>query len=396
MRLRRYFQVCFAVALAAGVPALRAQGGDINESNQNRFLFTRQTFGGNGRTCVTCHSLGTGTVSPQQAQARAIANPLDPLFVFDGSDDGKGHGMSRMTRDATILVTISLPPNVKLLFDPNATSVTMARGIPTTLNTPALDPVLMLDGRDPDIKTQALHAVQRHYQPTIMPSASDLAGITGFEQTQPFFSSAALLSYALSGQRPNVAPTLPQGTTDSEKRGRRFFVDSPFNPTGDGKAGACAFCHSGPMLNETNKFFVDATNIPGVFPGVPASSRFQSVGVSEINKAGNKIIDFVVTNPDGSTIHLCSPDPGRALITGAIPPIPLPCGALGPPFSDWNAFKIPTLWGVKNTAPYFHDNSAKTLEDVAAHYAQFFLMIPAKVMVTAQDQADIVAYMKLL
>jgi hypothetical protein len=341
---------------------------------------------------VTCHTLSTGTVSPEQAQQRAAMNPLDPLFVFDGSDDGNGNGISRITRDATILVKIPLPPNVALLNVSSARLVTMPRGIPTTLNTPALDPVLMLDGRDPDLTTQARNAIQNHYQPTIMPSAADLASIAGFEQTEPFFSSPVLLSYARSGH----TPQLPGGTTDSENRGRQFFVDSPFNPTGNGKAGACAFCHSGPMLNQTNKFFTDATSIPGIFAGVPQGTRFQSVGVSEINRAGNKIVDFVVTNPDGTTTHLCSPDPGRALITGAIPPIPLPCGALGPPFSDWNAFKIPTLWGVKNTAPYFHDNSAKTLEDVAAHYAQFLLMIPAAVVLTAQDQADIVAYMKLL
>jgi cytochrome c peroxidase len=145
------------------------------------------------------------------------------------------------------------------------------------------------------------------------------------------------------------------------------------------------------MLNQTNRFFVDATG--GL---VGEGSRFQSVGVSEINRAGNPIIDFVVTNPDGTTTRLCSPDPGRALTTGRIPPIPLPGGALGPPFSDWNAFKIPTLWGIKNTAPYFHDNSATTFEEVAAHYAQFFVMIPAPVVLTAQDQDDIVAYLKLL
>jgi len=272
----------------------------------------------------------------------------------------------------------------------------MARGIPTTLNTPALDPVLMLDGRDPNLVTQALHAIQSHYQPTITPSESDLADIAGFEQTEPFFSSSGLLSYARSGQRLDHTPRLPEGRTDSEERGRRFFVDAPFNPTGDGKTGACAFCHSGPMLNQTNRFFMDATTIPGVFPGVLPGTRFQSVGVSEINKAGNKIIDFVVTSPDGTTTHLCSPDPGRALITGLIPQIPLPCGVLGPPFSDWNAFKIPTLWGVKNTAPYFHDNSAKTLEDVVAHYARFFQLIPNPITLTPQDQADIVAYLKLL
>jgi cytochrome c peroxidase len=389
MSSRRYLQICAGMVLWGCLPQAWAQGDSINQGIQNRFLFTQQTFGGNGRTCATCHSLGTGTVSPEQARERALKNPLDPLFVFDGSDDGEGHGINRMIRDATILVTVSLPPNVSRLNDPNARSVTVARGIPTTLNTPALDPVLMLDGRDPDITTQALHAIERHYQPGLTPSASDLAGITGFEQTEPFFSSSALLRYARSGQQPAAAPRLPEGTTDSERRGRVFFVDAPFLP--NAKAGSCAFCHSGPMLNQTNRSFVDATG--GL---VNEGTRFQSIGVSEFNKAGNPILDFVFTNPDGTKTHLCSPDPGRALITGTVPPIPLPCSALGPPFSDLNAFKIPTLWGVKHTAPYFHDNSAKTLEDVAAHYAQFFLMIPDPVVLTAQDQADIVAYMKLL
>ena len=75
--------------------------------------------------------------------------------------------------------------------------------------------------------------------------------------------------------------------------------------------------------------------------------------VSELNEAGNPVHDFVFKNADGTTSHVVSPDPGRALITGK---------ATG--FEDLNAFKIPTLWGVAETAPYFHDNSAKTLDDV--------------------------------
>ena len=389
MRVIRYVRVCAGIALCGCLSQIRAQRDDINQSMQNRSLFTRQTFGGNGRTCVTCHSLETGTVSPEDVTERARKNPLDALFLFDGSDDGKGNGTRRIKADATILVTIPLPPNVSLPHDPTARSITMARGIPTTANTPALDPVLMYDGRDPDIKTQALHAIQRHYQPATMPSESDLADITGFEQTEPFFSSPALLSYHRSGQSAEHAPKLPKGTSDSEKRGRTFFDDAPFLP--NGKAGSCALCHSGPMLNQTNKSFMTATG--GL---VPEGSRFQSVGISEMNEAGNPVRDFAFANPDGTTTQLCTPDPGRALITGSVPPIPLPCNALGPPFSDFNAFKIPTLWGIRNTAPYFHNNSAKTLDDVAAHYARFFLLIPSPVVLTAQDQADIVAYLKLL
>jgi hypothetical protein len=39
-------------------------------------------------------------------------------------------------------------------------------------------------------------------------------------------------------------------------------------------------------------------------------------------------------------------------------------------------FKTPSLSGVKKTAPYFHDNSAKTLEEVAAFYTNLFANNP--------------------
>lgn len=176
-------------------------------------------------------------------------------------------------------------------------------------------------------------------------------------------------------------PVLPPGRTDSEKRGRLFFVDTPFVP--GGKAGSCAFCHSGPMLNQTNSFFVTAT-----FGLIPAGTRFQSVAVSELNEGANPVRQFIWQNPDGTQTRVSSPDPGRALITGRIDQ--------PGPASDLNSFKIPILWGVKDTAPYFHDNSAKTLEDVAAQYARFFLTIPNSLILSQQDQADIVAYLKLL
>lgn len=35
-------------------------------------------------------------------------------------------------------------------------------------------------------------------------------------------------------------------------------------------------------------------------------------------------------------------------------------------------FKTPSLWGIRHTAPYFHDNSAKSLEEVAEKYTFFF------------------------
>ena len=159
----------------------------------------------------------------------------------------------------------------------------------------------------------------------------------------------------------------------------------------DAKHGLCAGCHAGPMLNQTNLF-------SQIVFGIPLGTRFQTVGVSEFNKAQNPVRDFVFTNPDSTKTHLVTPDPGRALITGV--------GIENGLFDNLNAFKISPLWGIKNTAPYFHDNSAKTLEDVAAHYALFFAVVtdpdgpdgplPPFILLTPQDQADIVAYLKLL
>ena len=119
----------------------------------------------------------------------------------------------------------------------------------------------------------------------------------------------------------------------------------------------------------------------------------------------NQAHDFGDSNQDGTkdgTIEVTSPDPGRALITGRADDFfPFPPGS----FDHLNAFKISPLRGISRTAPYFHDNSAKTLEDVAEHYRRFFLIVtdvdgpgPAGplVVLTEQDMKDIVAFMKLL
>jgi len=63
-----------------------------------------------------------------------------------------------------------------------------------------------------------------------------------------------------------------------------------------------------------------------------------------------------------------------------------------------NFFKIPTLWGVKDTAPYFHDGSAKTLEELVDQYEIFFKENPLLLITTftEQDKKDIVEYLKIL
>jgi cytochrome c peroxidase len=59
----------------------------------------------------------------------------------------------------------------------------------------------------------------------------------------------------------------------------------------------------------------------------------------------------------------------RALLTGVV-------GGL-PAADDWNKFDMPGLHGIAKTAPYFHNNSADTLEEVVAHYIEFFKLVKA-------------------
>lgn len=134
--------LCAAVAVTSAQgpskPGSGAGPGQVLDGERN---FEDETFGGNGRTCLTCHSKDTGTVSPEDAQKRFAKDHNDPLFRHDGSDNGLGQGVSRMLTDATVLVTIKLHDNVSLGDDPGARTVTLRRAILSTLNTPALDDV---------------------------------------------------------------------------------------------------------------------------------------------------------------------------------------------------------------------------------------------------------------
>jgi cytochrome c peroxidase len=378
------------LGLSSWMP-LSASAAGVTEGQR---LFDHETFGGNGRTCRTCHSGDNGTIDPEEVATRLAVNPLDPLFVHDGLDDFVS-GTSRIAAHATILIERELPEGVVLLDDPSATSVVFARGVPSTVNTPALDPALMYDMRSADLQDQASGAIDRHAQPAVAPTPGQLDAIAEFQQTDNrFFSSKALRSFAEGGP----APALPEGRTASEKRGREFFVDAPWDPPS--KKGVCALCHGGPMLNTANEF----TTIP---TGAPPGWRAFDIGVSSRNLMNHPVRTFAVTDFCNTTIEVRSPDPG-IMITG-IYNIPLLAQGLPPkelcllhPAFFANMFKTPQLWGVRHTAPYFHDNSAKTLEDVLEQYTFMFTsnlgfpITDSNILLTQQDIQDIIAFLRLL
>ena len=392
VRSGRRLTICLLTAIfGAAIVLLAASAAEISDGQR---LFDHETFGGNGRTCRTCHSGNDGTIDPQEVTERLANNPSDPLFLHDGLDDFFG-GTSRITAHATILIERELPQGVVMLDDPSATSVVVARGVPSTVNTPALDAALMYDLRDLDLRGQASGAIERHAQAAIPPTADQLAAIAEFQQTDKrFFSSKALKTFAEGG----AAPALPQGHTASEKRGREFFVDAPWDPPS--KKGVCALCHAGPMLNTANEFATIPT-------GAPPGWRAFDIGVSSRNLMNHPVRTFEVSDPCQTTLVVRSPDPG-IMITGVYN-IPMLAQFLPPkdtcilhPGFFANMFKTPQLHGVKHSAPYFHDNSAKTLEEVLEQYVFMFTsnvgfpLTDSNILLTEQDIQDIIAFLRLL
>ena len=356
-------------------------------------LFEKETFGGNGRTCLTCHSKDTGTLTLADVQ-RIVeqAAPGDRFLTHDALDED-GVGTTRVQAHATMALSIKLPPWLSMADDPGATHVTVFRGIPSTVNTPALDPVLLHDGRAATLQQQALDAIHDHYENTVEPTSAELDAIADFQRTNAqFFSSDEFRRFAAGGP----PPELPPGRTPAERRGRTFLVDAPFAPPS--KNGICALCHGGPMLNtvsQAHSDFVGGNPPPGV--------RFFNTGVTIVNEPGNPLRSWVINDGINPVTTVRSPDLG--LLLHPNPPTRPP--AVIPRAFFAELFKIPTLWGIADTAPYFHNNGAKTLRDAVAHYQRFFNFTEAQdpvgsrslgglIVLTDTDVDDIVAYLKLL
>jgi hypothetical protein len=366
-------------------------GNSVGHRMDGRQTFENEEFGGNGRTCSTCHSDATGTVTPAEVEARFAQDPTEPLFRAKDSDNGDGISYTRLRTLGLFTVKVAthpdclpcsnpptLPPlaptcTVDLVNPP--TEVTHFRGTGNTINTAPLDHALMLDGRFANLEDQALGAVHAHYDNTEEPDDKDLQRIAQFQHTRRFFSSDELYEFDNGGP----APVLPPGTTPEEIRGKTFIEPN----------GLCGKCHSGPMLNMKSAF-----NQSG------AGGRFAQSLVNAIrpNPTANPPVIPVlpetvpnrawrIKNAQGVYIVRNYHDAGHMLQTGLI--------------NHFGQFRIPSLWNVKNTAPYFHNNSAADLDILLRHYQQFFAQGPIEVPGSAgqldnQELIDIKAYLLLL
>jgi len=223
------------------------------------------------------------------------------------------------------------------------------RSSPTVINS-AYHPLQFWDGRANQLEGQALGPIQNPIEMghSMEACVESLNGIPGYKkQFQDVFGTdvtadgiakaiAAFERTVLSGDAPFDRYKAGDKSAMSEAAVRG--MDLFFNKA------HCSACHSGPNFSD---------------------AAFHNIGVSIDKK---------------------EPDEGRKLISKLE--------------GDRGAFKTPTLREIARTAPYMHDGSLATLEDVVEHYNKGGVPNPQldeeifELGLTDQEKADLVTFMK--
>ena len=377
----------------------RCHGQPCDAVARGRAAFNERNLkqiGGNGRSCADCHVPSESfQLSPATAQARFAAlqaerarkpSADDPLFRPADADDFREHGegasdYSNLLENGLVRVTMPLPANVKLV-DPvthvptNDTSVDLWRAVMPIFNVaisgpdavaplwppgavrapimgqeplgPNLRGGFQHDARFGTLQEQARGALMGHAQVRDEPPAKMLDDLTAFEQT--LFSSlrvAALADAIVDGSSffPDPDPTL----NALEQQGKVVFDR------------ACGQCHGGKLhpgtsTPETNfaRPLARYHNILTACPRPAAPDEFQPCP----QRLERNARTYRITLANGTFQFATTSDPGRLLLTGQP--------------ADLGVMDVTQLRGISKTAPYFHNNSAATMEEVLDHYDALF------------------------
>ena len=410
----RYTTVTIGVGLLAAVictkaaPPVLAQGGDggLECDGQPCGAVVRGSLafhdrelkglGGNGRACADCHMPSDGfQLSPDAARerlerllARRIHDPNadDPLFRPIDADDFRQNGAnasnySNLVENGLVRITMPLPANVRLIDSATGqpsdeTFVDLWRAVMPVLNvaiTGADDvdplwpdvprvPILGIDPVGPNtrggyqhdarfgtLQEQAHGALVAHAEIDGVPSARLLDDLSAFQST--LFSSRGVRRLAKAIRSGQVFPDPDPDLTPEEELGKSVFTR------------ACATCHGGPLHPSTST--PDVT-LPTVVAPVarylnirtacprPPEDTFAPCP----QRLARNARTYQITLANGTIQVVTTSDPARMLLTGQP--------------ADIGMMDVTNLRGIGRTAPYFHNNSAATLEDVLDHYEAFF------------------------
>jgi cytochrome c peroxidase len=358
-----------------------------------RTFFDRKLNGlaSNGRSCADCHmasdqfQLSPASVESRyqllQWRRRSNPNADDPLFRPIDADDFPVNGENasdfrNLRENGLVRILIPLPANMKLI-DPatnlpsGETVAEVWRAVPSVNDVKLTGPDglnpwprgpnttggYQLDGRKSSLQEQALGALTDHAQVQSPPTEQMLDDLASFQNV--LFTNEHVKALADAVQ----AGTSPLPDTDSplnslEQQGKAVFQR------------ACAQCHGGPGQSTGQRPVVRYHDISSQCPRpvdtvTPARFAYEPCPARLARNART----YEITQPNGTKIRRTSSDPGRALLTGFVGGVPAQ--------DDWNKLDMPGLRGISNTAPYFHNNSAATLEEVVDHYIEFFKRVKA-------------------
>lgn len=352
-------------------------------------------LGGNGRSCADCHMPAEHfQLSPAAARARFDAlqerrrrhpNADDPLFRPVDADDFRVNGesardFSNLIDNGLIRVTMPLPLNVQVI-DPvsgqpsGETSIDLWRAVMPVLNVAITGPDSVLpiwppgaprppimgqdpngpnrqggyqhDGRFGTLQEQARGALIAHAQVSAEPGLDLLNDLAAFQQT--LFSSRRIERLAdaiLSGS--TVFPEPDRRLSEIEQQGKLVFNR------------ACAQCHGSTLHPSAStpeggfaRPIVRYHNIQTACPR-PTTDGFAPCP----ERLARNARQYRITLANGTFQFVTTSDPGRLLLTGQP--------------ADVGVFDVTQLRGISKTAPYFHNNSAATLEEVLDHYDAVF------------------------
>ena len=210
------------------------------------------------------------------------------------------------------------------------------------------------------LQDQALPAFINHAQVQKTPSQATLDDLAAFQLTLVQQSRRAGARQRRQRTAPHRCPTPILRSPRSNSRVRRSSMR------------ACAQCHGGPGQSTTSPLLVARFARHRYHLSAPRGHRLAAaVRIRAVPRrvSPNKVRTYEFTLANGTKIRRASSDPGRALLTGFV--------GGPPPLDDWNKLDVPGLHGIGQTAPYFHNNSAATLEDVVDHYIEFFKFVQA-------------------
>jgi cytochrome c peroxidase len=377
---------------------LNCDEGPCDAVARGRKAFNDQNLiqlGGNGRSCADCHMpTDNFQLSPASAKARFDKlqekrehnkNADDPLFRPVDADDFRVNGdsavdFSNLVDNGLIRVTMPLPLNVKLI-DPvtgqstEETTVDLWRAVMPVLNVAITGPDDVLPiwppgaprppimGQDPNgpnrqggyqhdarfgtLQEQARGALIAHAQVSVEPPQRMLDDLAAFQQGLFSSPTVELLADAIRSSStpfPDPDPEL----NELEQQGKVVFNR------------ACAQCHGGtlhPSGSTPEATFVRPIvryhNIQTACPR-PATDGL----VPCPDRLARNARTYRITLANGAFQFVTTSDPGRMLLTGQP--------------ADLGIMDITQLRGISKTAPYFHNNSAATLEEVVDHYIALF------------------------